>query len=212
MIEVIRRGVVGWPEGQFEGASGPIEPVFVEVPSVFGPRRVLHKGLAVLIAGQRPYEIVSQIFAVSDGGAPKSALEQWAKGTAYKAAQARKEAAKASPPKPRVDFCPDFPRSRTLACEGHETRPARGPMRRLFRSLLRLARSGARLALLRLRLALSTKDERDFSALARAVEVEIARQQERKHGPAWPAYPPARYVSTHKAAWDKGMSGPGGVA
>ncbi len=100
MIEVIRRGVVGWPEGQFEGASGPIEPVFVEVPSVFGPRRVLHKGLAVLIAGQRPYEIVSQIFAVSDGGAPKSALEQWAKGTAYKAEQTRKETAKVSPPKP----------------------------------------------------------------------------------------------------------------
>lgn len=92
-------------------------------------------------------------------------------------------------------------------------------MRRLLRSLLRLARSGARLALLRLRLALSTKDERDFSALARAVEAEIARQQERKRviatsesGPAWPAYPPARYVSTHKAAWDKGMNGPGGVA
>ncbi len=94
-------------------------------------------------------------------------------------------------------------------------------MRRLLRSLLRLARSGARLALLRLRLALSTKDERDFSALARAVEAEIARQQERKRviatsesGPAWPTYPtaPAHYVSTHKADWDKGMSGPGGVA
>ncbi len=85
-------------------------------------------------------------------------------------------------------------------------------MRRLLRSLLRLARSGARLALLRLRLALSTKDERDFSALARAVEAEIARQQESKHEQEWPAYPPAHYVSTHKAAWDKGMSGPGGVA
>lgn len=100
MIEVIRRGVVGWPEGQFEGASGPIEPVFVEVPSAFGPRRVLHKGLAILIAKQRPYEIVSQIFAVSDGDTPQTALEQWARGTAQKAEQARKEAAKASPPKP----------------------------------------------------------------------------------------------------------------
>ncbi len=94
-------------------------------------------------------------------------------------------------------------------------------MRRLLRSIFRLARSGVRLALLRLRLALSTRDERDFSALARAVEAEISRQQERKRviasgkgAPAWPAYPtaPARFVSTHKAAWDQGMSGPGGVA
>ncbi len=121
MIEIIRRGVVGWPEGQFEGASGPIEPVFVEVPSAFGPRRVLHKGLAILIAEERAHEIVSQILAVSGGETPLTALEQWAKGTAYKAAQARKEAAKASPPK--AESAPEAHAAAPF--EAKQKRPAR---------------------------------------------------------------------------------------
>ncbi len=99
--EIIRRAVYGWPAREFlipdgQGGTREIEPIFDEIPLVTGPRRLLRPVLAAQIAAQgRALRIVSQIFRVSRGDAPQTALEQWAEGAKF----AREEAAKASPPK-----------------------------------------------------------------------------------------------------------------